>query len=224
MTFQRNQVTWAIAALRNNGYPCNPVPDAVAATVKRLIDVDRRMAVSFNSGPGWERRYAFLPKAPTGTGTELPLSEEEAFGLAIGVELDAFGASQTDIIKTLRVLRPEWQHVLKRVYGYPESRLPNLATAEATRALAQGTAIKHAEKLVFLTLSSLATTRLLSTVGRDSRILNLQFGAKAMAAFLVEQTSIERTHVVIELANLAVTLGYFLDRAPLRKRGRPAQS
>lgn len=224
MPFQRNQVTWAIAALRNNGYPCDPVPDALAATIKRLIDVDRKMAVSPRSGPGWERHYAFLPKASTGTGTELPLSEEEAFALAIGVELDAFGASQTDIIKTLRVLRSEWQHVLNRVYGYPESRLPNVATAEATRALAQGIAVKDAEKLVFLTLPSLAKTRLLTTVGPNSRIRNLQFGVKEMVAFLVEQTAIERTHVVIELANLAVTLGYFLDRAPLRKRGRPAQS
>jgi hypothetical protein len=136
ISYQRNQVVWALARI------ITPKPSLaferdVALKVQRLIDRDRATVMESS-----QKGYAFLDDELPGKGTAASFTEETAFLLLLGVLLLDSGLTQSRVVRVNRDLKDgickqyEWIislgediHCLSRD-RYPEGQHPETVDRE----------------------------------------------------------------------------------------------
>ncbi|NVO17594.1 MAG: hypothetical protein HXX10_26495 [Rhodoplanes sp.] len=223
--YKRNQVEWALwhAVAGDGAIGVEPVIQFVH-TVKRLIDIDRKMEIDTTSREDWERRFAFLDGTPQGRGGENMYSAEAIVSLWIGIQLLAAGHPQTETIQFLRRLRP----LLDKATG------SLLREHEATieEALRQKASVGERLRLMRYLAPDQRLYLVAETVSKDgvlsertrkpgSRLSNLCAGREQLVEYIETYVSRSKRFAVVEIADAVLAIAYLLPQAEPVRRGRP---
>jgi len=224
--YKRNQVEWAIWQTLDRGQlASDDVPASLRNTLRRLIDVDRKLSTNTRAREEWQYRFAFVEGAPQGRGGENQYRLEETLALWLSVQCLAVGLPQTEVLQSIRALKPTLDAAVERILPRAKTRI---TAAVMARQGADARALRRrellaADELVYVVTSS-ATDQAASAHRSVSRTTEIVAAAKLSAVVEAYCRSDSRA-LVFEIANPVASLAYFLEISPLMKRGRrPAQA
>lgn len=217
-TYKRDQVERAIAKVTRRIADNEPTAEKLLKVdLKRLLDFDRSEAPTRKPG-----RYAFFDQ-PTGQGHDAGYTIHDAFALLVGERLLHGGIPQSRVVRFVRFLRSELDPEIDRILSISlDAFRPEASEKERNAQISHGTLIKDDERMIFLVAPSAQSLEL------ELRLLPLdEFSshyfcrgvaevARAVAHFGRDKLMV----IAIELANMALQLEHWLQRIPVRKRGR----
>lgn len=200
--YKRDQVERAIAALSGRVSDGQQRPEAgLRADLKRLIDRDRLEGIQTRKGP--RSRYAFHDGSPPGKGVDQTYGFAAAFSLFAAERLLRAGLTQQRVVMRMRAARPML-----------DSKVSEILLASFPKAHASGTRYKpDSDAMIFwMTIDGPAA---------DLELWPEEFCTADEARSVLIASSMHcRPIVSIELVAAVIGLKYWLDRIPVRKRGR----
>jgi hypothetical protein len=221
--FTRGQIEWAIAqatgrTVRPDGEPRHDLN----MKLKRLLDIDRKKGIDASQAEPEFRRFAFLEGGLPGKGFAISYTRYDAFALLLGLHLLESNVPQMAVIRLLRRIRPELDREHARILG-----LSPLGAAQmkhgVERRIKEGLLVKEPAKMVFLVLPSGAGADLLYRRGQDDtiKLANIARSRAELVDVVAHLALVSPPVLVFELINRAHQLAWWLERAPLIRRGRP---
>ena len=224
--YRRNQAEWAIWHLLDRGkLTSDSAPASVVHTIRRLIDVDRKVGTESRTPHPWEKRHAFIDELPPGRGAEVGYSLENVVALWLGVQFLTLGVPQAEIVRFLRALKPELNDAVRRLHQDYSARIKVALTTggDAAAKLRQSEFIPAASHVYLLTptVDHHGVITAAKHRGRPT-LSNIRRGRDELLEFVETYASQDKRLVVLEIANAVTSLAYLLARAPVIKRGRPA--
>jgi len=227
--FGRGQVEWSLwqtfagfAAKR--GDP----PQIFRTRIKRLLDIDRELDLSGAEVPP-DAGYAFVA-SPALDGGESEYHADDAFCLAIALDLLDAGFKQSEVVFLMRYLRPELTQRFPALLRPPSlidrqlhqtRHYPNLPSFEHRGR-------RYADRRVFIMLQKIELTEIrpgLAGKKHAGPIFGTPVycdGAEDLGVKLSQaMPHHRRTTTVVELAATAQAIHLWLSEAPLIRRGRP---
>lgn len=221
--FTRGQIEWAIAqaASRTEGPGGEPRHD-LKMKLKRLLDIDRKKGI--DAAQAWSefRRFAFLEGGLPGKGFAISYTPYDAFALLLGLHLLDNNVPQMAVIRLLRRIRPELEREHGRILRLsPESLAEKKHSLE--RRIKEGLLVENPRKMVFLVLPTGAGADLLYRREQDDtiKLANIARSPAELVDVVAHLTVVSPPVLVFELINPAHRLAWWLERAPLIRRGRP---
>ena len=222
--YKRNQVEWAIWQALDRGHMTSDhVPASVDHTIRRLIDVDRKMQINSRAPEPWRHRFAFIEGDPQGRGGENTYRLEETVMLWLGIQYLAMGLPQADIIRFLRTLKPQLEAKVRDLSRAHEKHVTTAAQERgATGRQLRTRSFLPVQAYVYVIADAITANGVTSGGPRPDRLnsANIRHGKSEMVDFVEACASTDGRAVVVEIANATITLAYFLHLSPLAKRGR----
>jgi hypothetical protein len=223
-TYKRGQVEWALWRICSLSHrQADTEPSQIFRTrIKRLLDVDRTFESSnINIDPG--AAHAFGKIELGGRGVETPYTAEDAFSLAIALDLLNVGFKQSEVVFVIRHVRD----LLNDVFPLAAASTRDFARLPAAR---ESSCNQVPDNRVFLVLASVELTDIVPFEERlaDGELLYLATHVCSGLSALIEYLDLsakhhQRTAVTVEIASTAKALIRFLAEAPLAPRGRPSR-
>jgi hypothetical protein len=221
--FTRGQIEWAIAQAtgQTQGPGGEPRHD-LKMKLKRLLDLDRKKGVDAAKPWAEFRRFAFLEGGLPGKGLAISYTRYDAFALLLGLRLLGGNVPQMAVIRLLRRIRPEleWEH--KRALHVAPERL-----AQSKHGLGhkvkEGLMVEDSRKMVFLALPAGAGAELLYRRSHENslELANIARSPAELVSVVAHLTLVSPPVLVFELINPAHQLAWWLENAPVIRRGRP---
>ncbi len=215
MTYKRHQVVNALHALFS-GAPNtartrldDPVPVPFATRVKRLLEVDLRLARTAPAEDPYEP--AFFDDLPQGTGRDVLYSPYRAFTLAVGLELIDVGYKQEEVVAVVSLVQADLKRAFERsgatfathgrmtVHYAHEDQDPEEYRANAQLYLALSRVERPANGPLLLS----------ELVKSDGLVEHLE---------KLRRDRLRSVHLV-EMSEFAARVRELLEAQPLRKRG-----
>ena len=227
-TYRRGQVEWALWKFSTLDSPDGDEPlSAFRARVKHLLQLDRS---GRNMGLPWDPppvEFALSSFEPRGTGVDALFTAFDAFCLAIALDLLRGGFKQSEVALLLRHLRPRLEapfaHILTSPPAFTSRLVKSVGPQSAQRR-------QHDDRRVFLVIERVEFSEAFP-VFADMRIKRSQesmlgepticHGIDALRDKLDQMDHLFRRAIVLEIAQMAARISELLERAPLRRRGRP---
>jgi hypothetical protein len=219
--FTRGQIEWAIAqvtgrTVRPGGEPRRDLK----MKLKRLLDIDRKKGI--DAAQAWPefRRFAFLRGALPGKGVAIAYTPYEAFALLLGLHLLDSNVPQLAAIRLLRLIRLELEREHKRILRLSPKRLAQSNHSLESR-IKQGLLVEDPQSMIFLVLPTGASADLLYRRKQGTIKLANIASATELVVVVAHLTRVRPPVLVFELINPAHQLAWWLEHAPLIRRGRP---
>lgn len=219
--YKRNQVEWALWQTLDRGQlTSDEAPPSVRNTLRRLIDVDRKLWVNTRAQETWRHRFAFIEGVPQGRGGENHYRLEEAVMLWLALQYLAIGLPQTETIQFLRALKPKIDLESRRIFTAESQRIAAAVKERGAtaRALRTRTFLSPENRLYVVT--STVSGQATSSHGAASRFSHICRGEREIAEAIDTYAQSDGRAVLLEIANAIVSIAYFLELSPLMKRGR----
>jgi hypothetical protein len=221
--FTRGQIEWAIAqvsgrTVRPGGEPRHDLQ----MKLKRLLDIDRKKGIDAAQARSEFRRFAFLWGTLPGKGVAIAYTPYDAFALLLGLHLLDSKVPQLAAIRLLRLIRLELEREHERILRLSPKRLAqNKQVLE--RRIKEGLLVEDPRKMVFLVLPTGAGADLLYRRKQDHMIqlANIARSPAELVDVIAHLTRVSPPVLVFELINPAHQLAWWLEHAPLIRRGRP---
>jgi hypothetical protein len=220
--FTRGQIEWAIAqatgrTVRPDGEPRH----GLNMKLKRLLDIDRKKGIDASQAEPEFRRFAFLEGGLPGKGFAISYTRYDAFALLLGLHLLESNAPQMAVIRLLRRIRPELVREHARILRLSPQGLAQMKHG-VERRIKDGQLVKEPAKMVFLVLPSGAGADLLYRRGQDDtiKLANIARSRDELVDVVAYLALVSPPVLVFELINPAHQLAWWLERAPLIRRGR----
>ena len=221
--FTRGQIVWAIAqatgrTVRPDGEPRQDLN----MKLKRLLDIDRKKGIDASQAEPEFRRFAFLEGGLPGKGLAISYTPYDAFALLLGLHLLESNAPQMAVIRLLRRIRRELVREHAKILRHLPQDLAQMKHG-IERRIKDGLLAKEPAKMVFLVLPSGAGADLLYRRGKDDtiKLANIARSRDELVDVVAHLALISPPVLVFELINPAHQLAWWLERAPLIRRGRP---
>jgi len=221
--FTRGQIEWAIAQATGQtvGPGSEPRHD-LRMKLKRLLDIDRKKGI--DAAQAWSefRRFAFLEGGLPGKGFAISYTPYDAFALLLGLHLLDSNVPQMAVIRLLRRIRPELVPEHARILRLsPQGLAPMKQGLE--RRIKEGLLVKDLRKMVFLVMPTGAGADLLYRRKQDHtiKLANIARTPAELVEVIAHLTPVSPPVLVFELINPAHQLAWWLEHAPLVRRGRP---
>jgi hypothetical protein len=221
--FARGQIEWAIAQTtdRTQG-PGGEPRHELRMQLKRLLDLDRKKGV--DAAKPWPefRRLAFLEGGLPGKGFAIAYTRYDAFAMLLGLRLLDNNVPQMAVIRVLRRIRLDLQAEFERILRIsPEVFTQGQHGVEAK--VKAGLLVQDPAKLVFLALPSGAGAEAFYRRQHDGtlELANIAHSSEELVEFVAYLTRVSPPALVFELVNPAHQLAWWLERAPLIRRGHP---
>jgi hypothetical protein len=221
--FTRGQIEWAIgqATGQTKGPGGEPRHD-LKMRLKRLLDLDRKKGI--DAAQAWPefRRFAFLEGGLPGKGLAIAYTPYDAFALLLGLHLQRSNVPQMAVIRLLRRIRREleWEH--GQILRVSPERLAQRKHG-LERKIKGGLLVEDPRKMVFLILPAGAGADLLYRRSQDGslKLVNIVHSPAELVDVVAHLTLVAPPVLIFELVNAAHQLAWWLERAPLIRRGRP---
>lgn len=221
LSFKRGQVEWAIGSwtLAGRAGP-DAVPMRLKTRINKLLELDRRDA-SLTSTTA-QSTFAFLERAPAGTGTDLELTAFDAFCLALACGMLDFGFKQSEVVFLFRHIRGRLEKWFEKAVATSASR-QRVFSKHAPHLPRDPDDPRSADLSIFMIQERIETTDMLADGTSVLREPDFCEGCEALARHFTHFGSSERRQAyVVEIAQTAVWISDALHKAPLIKRGRRA--
>jgi hypothetical protein len=223
-TYKRNQLEQALWQLFTPNTAMAKPPKVFLARIKRLLDLDREL----DPKDEHESRYAFFDDDGPGLGVEVQYSPYSAFALALGLDMLDSGFKQSEVLELCRARRRKLERYFRTALKHPPVPGEHVP-AEDRPGCPTYKFGKHvcADCWIFMVTQKVEFKESLPPfVGKKSRravILEPGFfrGRQALINEFDNMPSYYRKAFVMELAETAVLVTDYLDKAPVIKRGRP---
>ncbi len=224
--YKRNQVAWAIWQALDRGHrTSDEVPSEVNNMLRRLIDVDRNLSVTPRAHEAWKHCFAFVEGRPQGRGSENRYRLADVVTLWIGVQFLAAGLPQTEIIEFLRALRPQLNDAVNKIHQEYAGQI-NMAAKEKRESARRFRNLEFlsAKDHVYVLTQTVAHYGVLTKDTRrdQTKISNICWGREDLLEFIEAYVPRDKRLVLVEIANVVLSLAYFLAISLITKRGRPA--
>lgn len=220
--YKRNQVEWAIWQTLDRGrLTADDVPETIRNTLRRLIDVDRKLLTNMRAREEWQHRFAFIEGPPQGRGGENQFRHEEVVALWLSVQCLAVGLPQTEVIQSIRALKPSVDAAVARALARVQPRI----TAAVARGGPDARALRQREllpanELIYLVTSSVAEQA--ASAHRSGSAFSKIIDAAKLSEVVEGYCRSAGRALVLEITNSAASLAYFLELSPRMRRGRRA--
>jgi hypothetical protein len=188
---------------------------------KRLLDIDRKKGI--DAAQAWPefRRFAFLEGGLPGKGFAISYTPYDAFALLLGLHLLDSNIPQMAVIRLLRLIRPELAREHERILNLSPKRLAQSKHGLESR-IKEGLLVEDPRKIVFLVLPTGAGADLLYRRKQAAiKLANIARTRAELVDVVAHLTRVSPPVLVFELINPAHMLAWWLERAPLIRRGRP---
>ena len=217
------------------------IPPVFRSRIKKLLNMDRIPGLT-PWGQEDEKIWAFYDEPGEGTGSEDRFSTLHAFLLGIGRDLVNEGLKQSEVVFFLRHLREKLEAAFEQIHRRPGAKAPvsgsgrqrhrfeDNGSSEPIRLkpgrppLTDSTAWivirRHESKEAYPRFEELAQ-------GRDIPFFmepEFYFGLEAVKERVFEHLPAFRHLLLVEIADLALTLPKYLAEARAVRRGRPRGS
>lgn len=231
-TFKRGQVEWALwRSFRPVGSRDSGPTTVFRTRIKRLLELDR----DFPKKRPVDLPCAFTASFEGGSGVEAAYTEQDAFALALALDLLNAGFKQGEIVLVMRHLREildDWHaDLIARPNLNDRQRVrpddyPELPAYQET-----GKKTEFVDARVFLLLNRIEITEVLSIAPAPGKTGDAVFSEPEVCEGLTKLQ--ERLHrlmplarrmvIVLEMTAIAQSVSRWLQDAPLVPRGRPRQ-
>lgn len=213
--FKYSQAVDSLWATFRMGAAPLKVPAVYQSRIKKLRDLDRK---GFKSADGLP--LAFSDELASGHGSEVPLTLFNIFYLGLALELWNGGYKQSDIVYLLRHIRRRLEALFNELLKLNPSEVAKLS-------LVMHSGVFHPDDNVYLVIDRISFAETVSElpIGPLPEGRPIIFGpvichgGEKLAEHLFQLPD-RRTHLVIELRNLARKLVHHLKETPPRRRGR----
>lgn len=237
-TYGRGQVELALWSnfVGKQKSSAKDIPKIFKARIKHLIDIDKGKIKEKGKGKSIdfskfevppEAKYVFAP--PAGENAEVAYSGCDAFSLAVGLDLLNIGFKQTEVVITMRYLRPELDRRYPGLLGEPSLLVRQQYPAEGFPELPfyMDGHTRIADPRLFMILSKVELTEILpggfQKSKKDPVIFAPDFceGIDKLRDRLHGTMPLARRAVtVLELAWNAQSVTDYLEKGPEIGRGR----
>ncbi|MGO4386814.1 hypothetical protein AB4Y85_04700 [Microvirga sp. 2YAF29] len=196
------------------------------ARLKRLLDLDRKRPTGQRL---FDERYAFYSTEAPGTGHEVLFSSYEVFALWVGLKLLAGGLPQGRVVFLMRYHRAALEREHVRItavdravlFARSESLTENAGTDHRETLVREGRLVEHIDDMTFLAVQADSDSRMVTKrTLRDGRPTNIVQGGDELLRFMELAGFARHTVLLVELANPAYRLDYWLTQTPPARRGR----
>jgi len=221
--FTRGQIEWAIAQAtgQTQGPGGEPRHD-LKMKLKRLLDLDRKKGI--DAAQAWPefRRFAFLEGGLPGKGLAISYTPYDAFALLLGLHLLGSNVPQMAVIRLLRRIRRELEQEHELIVRGSPERLAQ-SKHDLERKIRGGLLVEDPRKMVFLILPAGAGADLLyrRSQGSSPKLANIAHSPAELVDVVAHLTLVSPPVLIFELINATHQLAWWLERAPLIRRGRP---
>jgi hypothetical protein len=219
----RGQIEWAIARAtdQTEGPRGEPRHD-LKMKLKRLLDLDRKKGI--DTAQVWPefRRFAFFEGGLPGKGLAISYTPYDAFALLLGLYLLGSNVPQMAVIRLLRRIRPDLAREHERVLHLAPGRLAQ-SKRGLERKIKGGLLVEEPRKMVFLILPAGAGADLLYRRSQDGsiKLANIVRSPAELVDVVAHLTLVSPPVLMFELVNPTHQLAWWLEHAPLIRRGRP---
>ena len=157
-----------------------------------------------------------------GKGVAIAYTRYDAFALLLGLHLLDSNVPQMAVIRLLRLIRLELEREHERILRLSPKRLAQSKHGLEGR-IKEGLLVEDPRKMVFLVLPTGAGADLLYRRKQDDTIelANIARSPAELVDVVAHLTLVSPPVLVFELINPAHQLAWWLDHAPLIRRGRP---
>jgi hypothetical protein len=221
--FTRGQVEWAIA--RATGYTQGPDGEPrqdLKMKLKRLLDLDRKRGI--DAAQAWPefRRFAFFEGGLPGKGLAISYTAYDAFALLLGLRVLGSNLPQMAVIRLFRRIRLELEREHERILGLSPGRLAQ-SKHGLERQIKGGLLVTDPRKMVFLALPAGAGTDLFYRRSQDGslKLANIIRSPADLVEVVAHLTLVSPPVLMFELINPTHQLAWWLEQAPLIRRGHP---
>ncbi|MCA3573736.1 MAG: hypothetical protein IOC86_07430 [Aestuariivirga sp.] len=224
MTYKRSQVEDSLWAHFRLGAAPERMPPAFRFRIKKLLDLDRQEASEREGVP-----LAFNDTRAAGQGLDVPFTSFHAFMLGLALEIWNAGLKQNDVVFFLRHCRTllEGQH--RRILAAGVSPFEDMMPL-AGWPVRKINGIDTPDTAIYMVMDRIGLNELVSQpiASPEARQQPIFFeprfcaGVSGLQAFFAEVSPSRRTHLVVELTELAVGIDKRLAATPARRRGRPS--
>jgi hypothetical protein len=221
--FTRGQIEWALAQAtgRTQG-PGGEARHDLRMKVKRLLDLDRKKGI--DAAKPWSefRRFAFLEGGLPGKGVAIFYTRYDAFALLLGLRLLGSNVPQMAVIRLLRRIRLELEREHEQILRLAPERLAQ-SKHGLERKIKEGLLVEDPRKMVFLALPAGAGAELLYRRSQENslELANIARSPAELVRVVAHLTRVSPPVLVFELINPAHQLAWWLESAPVIRRGRP---
>lgn len=225
LIYKRSQVEWALWGLFAQQPASNPqdIPSVFRTRIKRLIELDQS-----TDEKGMPKQLAFVETKVHGQGKDQPYTLFNTFCLALGLDLLDAGFKQSEIIFTLRHLRPGIRDSFNTVLASPPAlRMRQLAEDRPNSPKFKEGSLEFADTRVFLHFERVEVTEAFPVYKGELKtkrplILNPK-SFKGLAALTKELDRMNmdyRKALILEISETIIRLQELLNEAPVTARGR----
>ena len=220
------------------------VPRVFRSRVKKMLDLDRLPHLL-----PWEEnqlppdQWAFYDQAGEGTGSEERFSTVHAFNMGLALQMLNIGLKQSEVIFVLKWARPDLEAVFKKIHAQPGALAPVSDTRRQSHEHKHYPSSKpiwledkkspEADFTVWMLLQRVETKELHPSSGERATegqappmfmAPEFCFGLEAVKTYVFKHLNDFPHLVLLELADLALTLPRELAQAPAIGRGRPGKA
>jgi hypothetical protein len=218
----RGQIEWAIAQVTDQTQgPGGEPGHELRMKLKRLLDLDRKKGV--NATKPWPEfcRFAFLEGGLPGKGFAIAYTRYDAFALLLGLRLLDNNVPQMAVIRVLRRVRLDLQAEFERILRISPDLLAQ-SNQGVEGKIKAGLLVQDPAEMVFFALPSGAGAEAFYRRQRDGKLelANIAHSPRELVKFITHLTLVSPPALVFELVNPAHQLAWWLERAPLIRRGR----
>lgn len=244
--WRRGQMEYALwryyATYKNRGADpdrlTTSLPSVFTSRIKKMLNMDRIPKLT-----AWETKledqWAFYDSAGEGTGSEEQFSVLHAFMMGLALDLLNDGMKHSDAIFLLKHERPRMQKIFDEIYnckgvvapvnGTMRQRLRFEDFPNAEPIWTKHDSAPSADFTVWMLVRRSEMYEVYPTLPdefSDEKVpffmeSNFVFGLEDLKKEIFVHLNSYRHVLIIELADLALTLPKFLEEAPRRDRGRP---
>lgn len=214
------------------------VPRVFRSRIKKLLNLDRNPV----HPPPNKDTWAFFDSPPQGTGSQERFSTMHVFNLGIALDLLNVGCKQSEIVFHIQWSRLRLNDIFEKIHVSPQHLSPVHGTQRKQLLHSQYPGSKplqltrngqpNADFSIWWLLQRIESKELyprFEATTKDGKSRPLFFEPKVLhgleeaSRYLYEHRAQYRHLVMIELADLALTLPRYLAEAPTVRRGRPAE-
>lgn len=244
--WRRSQMEFALwryyATYKNGGADpeglTTSIPSVFKSRVKKMLNMDRIPKLT-RWEAGLEDQWAFYEAAGEGTGSEEHFSVFHAFMMGLALDLLNDGMKHSDAIFLLKHDRPRIQKIFDEIYKIKDAVAPVNGTMRrsfryedypnAEPIWKEHDSAPSADFTVWMLVRRSEMYEVYPTLPEEftnNKVpffmqLNFEFGLEDLKNEIFAHLNSYRHVLIIELADLALTLPKFLEKAPRRDRGRP---